>query len=67
MKKAVESVNILYSKGKTNVTSGKMTLGSSRDYNSTLKNIVVGSAYTQGNIVSSQFDLNSNDPLLYDA
>lgn len=66
MKKTAESVNILYSKGETIVNSGKMTLGTSRDFNSNLKNIVAGSAYTQGNVVDSQFDLNSNGPLLYE-
>jgi hypothetical protein len=67
LKKSTQTTNILYSDEKTVLNSGKMSLGSAKDSNSTLKNIVVGSAYTQGNVVRSLYDLNSNGPLLYNS
>ena len=64
-KKDYVSSDKVFSTDRLEVPQGKMTVGTGRDYNSVLKNIVVGSAYTQGNQVRSLFDLNGNGVLSY--
>ena len=61
------SSNLTFSTNRLEVPLGKMTLGTGIDHNTVFKNVVVGSAYTQGNVIRSVYDLNGNGVLLYNA
>jgi len=61
------SVDKTFSKDRLEVPQGKFTFGTGNDHNSTFKNVVVGSAYTQGNTIRSLYDMNDNGSLCYNS
>jgi hypothetical protein len=67
---SIYTSNEFLSNGKFQQKAGSLKLGTSNDFNYNGNSntvIAVGSAYTQGNVVRSLFDLNDNGPYLYNS